>query len=239
MSGHRLLEAGLAALSAALDDLGTVNRWREKVVSVGRALQAGVPLPPQLPHQCFLLILTGGGGAVGDDVVLELVMAAPRDVAVVVVLGVDPASGDATYVFAAGASVGALRVAPDLGDRVLRSLHRDPHGSDDVAFQCLQCPGRRAAHEVQPLEGRAHPSHSVAGTSDTKEPTPRRVSTTPFVDEELDRCPDGDGADVGKVVLQRARCKAVHTWIERRANQSRMSGATTWRLGRSVLRRDA
>lgn len=34
MSARRLSEAGLAALAAALGDLGTVNRWREKVVSV-------------------------------------------------------------------------------------------------------------------------------------------------------------------------------------------------------------
>ena len=34
MSARRLSEAGLAALGAALGDLGTVNRWREKVVSV-------------------------------------------------------------------------------------------------------------------------------------------------------------------------------------------------------------
>src|SRR5690606_20234338 len=52
-----------------------------------------------------------------DDVVFELVMAAPRDVAVVVILGGNPASGDATDVIAAAAAVGALHVGPDLGDR--------------------------------------------------------------------------------------------------------------------------
>lgn len=34
MSARRLSGAGLAALTVALGDLGTVNRWREKIVTV-------------------------------------------------------------------------------------------------------------------------------------------------------------------------------------------------------------
>lgn len=37
MSARRLSEVGLGALSAALGEVGAVNRWREKVVTVQRS----------------------------------------------------------------------------------------------------------------------------------------------------------------------------------------------------------